>query len=1088
MISTLLLAVSLAPVAARADGMDLGGNSWSVRLDRDDRGQAEKWFEQKLSDRIVLPGVLTEQGYGDRPSMQTQWTGNINPIWESDPYYKQYQTADHYKMPFWLQPERHYVGAAWYQRDIEVPKRWHGKRLYLLLERPHWKTTVWLDDRCIGSQDSLGTPHAYELGADVAPGKHRLTLCVDNRMVVDVGVNSHSVSDHTQGNWNGIVGRIQLRATDPVWIDDVRLYPNVEDRTVKVQVSLGNITGKGGNGVLQIHATDDEQNHSIGKVLSVPVSWKPPGAQAECTFDMGRDCQLWDEFRPTLYLMHVTFLADQSGPAPYQDTTSVQFGMRQVGTRGTQITLNGKPVFLRGTLECCIFPITGCPPVGTEPWRRIIRICKAHGLNHIRFHSWCPPEAAFDAADELGFYYYVECSSWANQGSSIGDGRPVDKWLYEEADRMVRRYGNHPSFIAMSYGNEPAGRNQNRWLGDFIEHLRSIDGRRLYTSGAGWPMIPENDFHVVPGPRIQQWGQGVGSRVNARPPETMTDYSEFVKEHNDAPVVSHEIGQWCVYPNFDEMSKYTGLLKPKNFEIFREQLDRNGMLGQGHDFLMASGKLQALLYKEEIESALRTPGFGGFELLDLHDFPGQGTALVGVLDPFWDSKGYITPAEFHRFCGPVVPLARLERRIFESGDTLIARIDLAHFGPADLQDTAVAWTLRDSTGEVIDDGAFASQTIQAGQLSTLGEVRTRLYVARDADEFNLEVAIPGTDAANDWDIWVFPKETPAEPASDIRIAREFNDETVAHLNAGGKVLLLPAPQTIKNDRKHPIQMGFSSIFWNTVWTNWQPPHTLGILCDPSHAALAQFPTEYHTNWQWWELIHGASPFILTEHRGLTPIVQVVDDWVTARKLALVFEARVGNGKLVACSCDLTNDLDKRPVARQMRRGLLAYMAGGQFSPQFEMTTRQVADLFAEPGPLQTLGATVTADSYHSNHGPELAIDGNPTTIWHTDWEPATPMPHHLILDLKKTVRVRGLTYLPRQDMTNGRIGRFELYLCNLGQEWGRPVAKGEWPNDAALKTIQLDTPVEARFVKLVALSEVRGQPFTSVAEVDIIEE
>ena len=171
-------------------------------------------------------------------------------------------------------------------------------------------------------------------------------------------------------------------------------------------------------------------------------------------------------------------------------------------------------------------------------------------------------------------------------------------------------------------------------------------------------------------------------------------------------MISHEIGQWCVYPNFDEMKKYTGLLKARNFEIFREQLDRNGMLHQARDFLMASGKLQALLYKEDIESALRTPGFGGFQLLDLHDFPGQGTALVGVLDPFWDSKPYITPQEYHRFCGPIVPLARLERRIFESGDVLKTRIDIAHFGPADLKDVTPAWTLRDSTGEIVEERPF----------------------------------------------------------------------------------------------------------------------------------------------------------------------------------------------------------------------------------------------------------------------------------------------------------------------------------------------------------------------------------------------
>ncbi|HNS19636.1 MAG TPA: discoidin domain-containing protein [Sedimentisphaerales bacterium] len=1118
----------LISVTTGADRIDLAG-TWSVELDRQDRGETQKWFERDLPGKISLPGVLTAQGYGDPPSMQTPWVGNIKQVWFKDPYYKQCQTPGNFKMPFWLQPDRYYAGAAWYQRRIEIPQDWQGKRVLLFLERCHWKTTVWLDGQLIGSNDSLGTPHVYELDAGVKPGRHRLTIRVDNRTIVPVGVDAHSASDHTQGNWNGIVGKIELRATDPVWIDDVRVDPNTADKTATVAISIRNLTQKPGDGTVTVAVAGQ------GQAASYPVSWSASGREAMCKYKMGDDCELWDEFHPVTYQMTVSLQGDG-----YADQAIVQFGMRQMGTQGTRITINGKPTFIRGTLECCIFPLTGHPPTDVDSWKRIIRVCKAHGLNHIRFHSWCPPEAAFIAADELGFYYHVECSAWA----TVGDGGPFDKWLYQESEAMVKAYGNHPSFAMMAYGNEPGGSNQNRFLGDFVSHWKRKDPRRLYTSAAGWPLLAENDYHSTPAPRIQQWGQGVNSRVNAKPPETMTDYSEFVSQHSDAPVISHEIGQWCVFPNFDEMSKYTGLLKPRNFEVFREQLERNGMLHQARDFLMASGKLQTLLYKEEIESALRTPGFGGFQLLDLHDFPGQGTALVGVLDPFWDSKPYVTPEQYHRFCGPTVPLARLQRRIFESGDLLETRIDIAHFGPADLENAEPSWTLRDSTGEIVEEGRFARKTIKTGQLSALGEVRTQLYVARRADKFNLEVTLTcdgsekdgsglysstksrslislkngsakalgarpeferekpnnevfpsqsrpdppfsGSYTANDWDIWVFPKNEPDQPASDILIATELSDEAIRRLDAGGKVLLLPPPQTIKNDEKHPVQMGFSSIFWNTVWTNWQAPHTLGVLCDPAHPALGQFPTEDHSNWQWWELMHGAAPFLLTEHRDIKPIVQVIDDWVTARKLAVVFEARVGGGRLLACSCDLTNDLDKRPVARQMRRSLLAYMAGGDFLPQFSMTIAQVADLFREPSPLQKLGAAVSADSQHPSHAPDLAIDGNPTTIWHTNWEPAIPMPHYLILDLKQPVRVQGVTYLPRQDMTNGRIGRFELHLSRDGRQWGPPVAAGQWPDDGSLKTIRLDAAVEARFIRLTALSEVRGQPFASAAELDVI--
>ena len=308
--------------------------------------------------------------------------------------------------------------------------------------------------------------------------------------------------------------------------------------------------------------------------------------------------------------------------------------------------------FLRGTLECCIFPLTGYPPTDVDSWKRIIRVCKSHGLNHIRFHSWCPPEAAFVAADELGFYYQVECSAWPNASTNLGNGLPIDEWLYREGERVLDSYSNHPSFLLLAMGNEPGGPERGgKYLGPWVEHFKAKTDRQLVTSGSGWPSIAENEFHVTPGPRIQQWGQGLLSRINAQPPATVADYREFVDGY-DVPVISHEIGQWCVYPNFEEMEKYTGALKPRNFEIFRDLLAKADMADQARDFLMASGKLQALCYKEEIESALRTPGFGGFQLLDLHDFPGQGTALVGVLDPFWDSKPYLSPAEFQPFLRP----------------------------------------------------------------------------------------------------------------------------------------------------------------------------------------------------------------------------------------------------------------------------------------------------------------------------------------------------------------------------------------------------------------------------------------------------
>jgi hypothetical protein len=410
------------------------------------------------------------------------------------------------------------------------------------------------------------------------------------------------------------------------------------------------------------------------------------------------------------------------------------------------------------------------------------------------------------------------------------------------------------------------------------------------------------------------------------------------------PVVSHEIGQWCVYPNFEEIKKYTGVTRAYNFEIFRESLKGNHMLDQAHDFLMASGKLQTLCYKEEIESSLRTPGFGGFQLLDLHDFPGQGTALVGVLDPFWDSKGYVTPEEYSRFSRETVPLARMEKRIWTYDETFRADIEISHFGPEPLRRAVSLWKVTDSEGNRIAFGQLPAKTIPLGNCIELGRISLPLDSVSAAKKMVLTVSIKGTAYSNDWDFWVYPKDVDTEVPQDIVIVDELNAEALEALKAGGKVMLIPSAGSVKGN----IPPGFSSIFWNTAWTNGQAPHTLGILCDPKHPALARFPTEYHSNWQWWDMVSKSQAMILNDFPAdFRPIVQVIDDWFTNRRLGLVFEAKIKGGKLLVCSIDLRNNLDGRPVARQMLHSLLKYINSDQFRPASRVDIEVIDKLFME---------------------------------------------------------------------------------------------------------------------------------------------
>ena len=271
-------------------------------------------------------------------------------------------------------------------------------------------------------------------------------------------------------------------------------------------------------------------------------------------------------------------------------------------------------------------------------------------------------------------------------------------------------------------------------------------------------------------------------------------------------------------------------------------------------------------------------------------------------------------------------------------------MEVTHYGPAALADAEPAWRIEDKAGKVLAEGVLAKQTIPRGTALPLGRIETGFDRFAAPQHVKLYVDVAGH--VNDWDLWVFAPAVDTEPAPGIHVVRRFDKEAQGLLAGGAKVLLVPAAATVAGDEAGPVPAGWSPIFWNTLWTGFQPPHTLGLLCDPEHAALAQFPTEYHSNWQWWDLVHGGQIFILDNlPRDVRPIVRVIDDWVTNRRLGLVLEVNVGGGKLLICGSDIVSDLDKRPVARQMRRSLLDYMASGAFAPSAEVTPQAIAGLF-----------------------------------------------------------------------------------------------------------------------------------------------
>ena len=923
---------------AAGDTIRLSGK-WKFRTDPNDIGTKQRWYKKQLEGTITLPGSMTSNHLGNEITVNTPWTGGIeDSSWFRKPEYARYREAGHIKVPFWLQPEKYYKGVAWYQTEVTIPASWSGKVVELFIERAHWTTGAYVDDRFIGTENSLGTPHSYLLLKGLTAGQHTLSIRVDNRInEINVGENSHSVSDHTQGNWNGMVGRIYMTARPRSFIKDVQLYPDIARKQVLARIVIEQAQLTKTQAKLTLQAVSAQGKMALPAVSKTHISGSLSDT-INMIYPMGAHPELWSEHHPNLYAMKINLASGTT-----QDNQTIHFGMRKFSSAGTQFLINGHPTMLRGTLDCAAFPLTGYPPTDVASWLRILKTCKAFGLNHIRFHSWCPPEAAFTAGDRLGMYFQIECSSWANQGAVIGDGEPLDKYIYEESKKITEAYGNHPSFCLMDYGNEPAGKHLTEYLTGFVKYWKAKDPRRLYTTGSGWPVITEADYNSTPDPRIQRWGEGLKSIINGKKPSTDYDWSEIISKWQH-PTVSHEIGQWCAYPDFKEISKYKGVFKARNFEIFRDQLAANGLSAYENQFLDASGRLQTLCYKADIEAALRTKGFGGFQLLGLEDFPGQGTALVGVLNAFYQPKSYITAAIFNRFCNDVVPLARFPKMVYLNGGSLNVPLEISQFSEHILRDVSPNWTITDATGKVFYSGTLDKRDIPEGNGIPLGIIKSDLKAIRQPAELTLTVKVG--NYTNNWRFFVYPQQVKEADARGVIVTDRLTDEVITSLKQGARVLLTLKKGTLKDEYGGNVAIGFSSIFWNTAWTHGQPPETLGILCDPHHPALKYFPTMSYADYQWWDAMTHSSPIMLDSvARGLDPVVRVVDDWVKARSLSLLFECKIGNGKLMVSGIDLLTDIVDRPEARQLAFSIENYMKSDEFNPKTEVELNQITAIY-----------------------------------------------------------------------------------------------------------------------------------------------
>ena len=773
-----------------------------------------------------------------------------------------------------------YKGKATYSRTIEIPRQWKKGAVELFLERtkPTW---VYLDGKLVDSCNYISTPQRYILPR-LKSGKHQLDIVVDNSRGVPEQVygSSHAYTEDTQTNWNGIIGEIKLG------------------------VRSGEL------GVLR------------GRAVSPMDMEKYQG-----------------RLTPNSRLLTPNF-----------------------EIRGAHFYADGHPVFLRGKHDAAVWPLTGHVDMTVEGWMKYLSTCKEYGINHVRFHSWCPPEAAFVAADKLGIYLQPELPFW---GSFDDKDEVLMKFLHQEGENILREYGHHPSFRMMALGNELWGSIDK--MKEFVDDFRKIAPDKYYTFGSnyylGYQGVKEGmDYFTTCRIGGEGWGKYNthtrgsfsfadaydGGMINHFHPNTTMNFDEacdkwaspqpWQKKDGKAgiPIISHETGQFQTYPDYREIKKYTGVLYPYNFEIFRRRLAAAGMLSQADDFHKASGLWSVKLYKADIEMDLRTKNMAGFQLLDIQDYPGQGSAFVGILDAFMESKGITTPEEWRQWCSPIVPLIETDKLCYETGETFKGKVLIANYGATSLRGKKMTWRISsDEPSFNKDEGKINIFTYNEGLLDA-GELNLELHADKPA-KVNLTLSIDGTDARNSYELWVYPRKTVDK--KNVVIAKDLTPDVVASLEKGAKVLWMP------DSLPYTVGGLFQTDYWNyrmfkTICENNKKavsPGTLGILTRPEHPIFKGFPTEMHTNWQWFPVIKESHPLVLDNFaKDYLPIVQVIDNIERNHKLGLVMEWKVGAGKLLVCMSDLEK-ASQYPEGRAFYQSVLSYMRSSDFNPQSEIT-------------------------------------------------------------------------------------------------------------------------------------------------------
>jgi len=867
----------------------------------------------KFCEEVILPGTMDENKKGNVNTEISSW---------------------------YLNREYLYTGGAVYQKNVFIPADWQNKYISISFERTK-KTKLWINNCYIGENKSYTTTHIYDISRYIKPGDDNIiTVEVDNSsvdmpmsMYFNLGQDTswvHQLTEHTQTNWNGILGNIEINCHDVMHIEHVAVRPNLQIMKAKLFITISRLSAVNeavGNINISAQSFNSDQVPHITEVQSTPFRLDVGELQTVIKYDYSMtNAKLWDEYAPNLYMLECKMTA-KSGSEEFESFYETTFGMRSFTADETskQFSVNGRTTFLRGENNCAVFPLTAYAPTDVQSWIKVMKVYREYGLNHVRFHTWIPPRAAFEAADIVGMYIYCELPQWNYYSLTVQ--KDIDYFL-NDTKRIFKDFLNFASFTMFGLGNELGlYLGFNKQLDDFIIECKKFETGVLYTDQGGWCDASEQDSFCV-GPAAGNFPYG----------KIITQGNDFSYEYftglTKVPLIAHEIGQYQIYPNYKlELPKYIGVLKPANLEVWKKNLDKFNMADMASEFCYASGKLSAMLYRYEMEALIRTPKLAGFELLGLQDFSGQGTALVGILDAFLESKGVITPEEFKHTCNDVTILATMPTFVWKNSDKFTANINVSNYGLSDILGK-INWSLVLNDGTTFAAGSIENCVIKQGVIATVGNVSISLADIKNPTKMTFKLCFDGTDIKNTYDNWLLQDNLEFAITDDILLSRCFDENAKQRLKDGGKVLIISygTKEALPNSKA----VGFKNDFWSPLFHNQNDDgHTVGLLIKERHQALFHFPTDCYTGFQWMEILKGARGIILDEALNIKSIVQPIGAIDEAHIFGAVFEAKVSNGKLLICSFNLIEN--ENVVCKQLLYSLLEYMKSDDFKPDKELT-------------------------------------------------------------------------------------------------------------------------------------------------------